>query len=1578
MDINVKPHRGVVRPRSTVQLHVRMIGINEGTFLNEFWIKSMPNIRVPVKAKIIIPRLEIDYPNTTGDFTLVDFSSTFYGVKKYDTLTLKNMSSQFSSFVVLAEIGNQLIPIEEVDLAKYPKFEVFEINPVEGRLESFHSIKFVLSFYPAASLMDREYKISSTQDFMIFIRIVRVHCTEVEDILRADNRTEPKPDDPPLHKVHIQDDSTVSTDSSASAISLVHRNAELVRLCLYGEAEMVQLRFIPNELYMKIPEFDDSTTEIIHIKNLSAKSTVTVIYVKSEIASCSPSEFLALPKNSVEVMVKISGRKHRQIEGTFNLNFNVFVDTAKSQSENIKIKIASYTVKCSLRTSMKKIRKRKIIYKTAEKFSNDDEFPYRLIEIEKSNLQTLKSLGLTNSNKSGQSLNSIDTTKMSLSPLQIYHVKVSPTIFTFGSVAQRAPSYQELTFDNQNKFSVMVRLASLSAKNIRFLSGDMIILKPNQSITKVVEFRGDQVGKFNSYIDYVINDHHTYELALTADVNYKYLTLSTREIILGSDYLPQESYRPICSYLQLKNKLNARTSFKWEISTTASYIIDPSIGSVRGKRNLWINVLHVSDFIRSDQAEAVVICEGGHQATLKINTMFQIIQVAFLNEIIDVGEIELNLPHKVKSILHNAGNNEVLFQVDSSRLPDGCDVYPQCGIILPRGIKIIHVVLQFRACLQFTVTINVLVQKRKTLTLKIKGEVAFPKIKFTPNNIDIGRISASSYKIYQLSATNRGNVSATLRFPLDEFPEFRVALVTTQLNYSGQDNVTITILPNETRVFYLHFQPVNLASYAIYLPIIINDILGPVIWKNFDTLRPKSFLNQNETLYKNFGGMKLIDIPTVLPKINIEGTVIGQILTYNKLHFSFDAEKNTLDDVLKIYNSSILETPFTVHINKQFDSKSPFSVEWNSGKELTPDSNTESFKCFLLPKEEIYFRINFEPIDCGFFTAEIAVSALGELDTKMFNIIHLEGKKSKPSILSQTNEIFFTPIPLMIKAEETFHVTLNNFPMNTVIIGDVEEPQKYSGTFNKHILTITFPSGNILLTNTESEEMTINLSLRSKYSVSFQTRIIIHDENNEDRWFITVYGIVDNCLLTTHAYRILSNEHMKTDKINHVDAHQPSYPSLHSELSENESKTPINHSQSHVSDSQHRFSTHSELNHTDGSLRTSNESKLKSSLENNNIENEIEISAIHESKVSLTPSNNLKAQHVHHFTHPLFPPNLQIEYEKHMRRTIDALEKWMYSDPLKFQFNLDVTCGITAVYSGLCSIQRASSEKRKIHTVDKSFLNVLTAIYGREIYQHIFIPKSLPTDMNERINLVLKTYDSMLTFLLLQNAHVSHINSIYLLNYDDYCAINPRMVNIEETIFEARSRQSWLDIILQTYKQLVLSKLRANAISAIANDTKINQPIDIVRSVSSTSCVQLLTDADINIIVERAQEKSHFEPESILLAWLEYHFEQQCKENWLSNYLKTINSMEEKVNLQQKIIDNFEDDLIDSLVLITVTASYCPYLIDEYFDNIFINPKNPEEYLHNAICVVRAWRKIRLGFIIEPQEIVHPNSVQML
>lgn len=36
------------------------------------------------------------------------------------------------------------------------------------------------------------------------------------------------------------------------------------------------------------------------------------------------------------------------------------------------------------------------------------------------------------------------------------------------------------------------------------------------------------------------------------------------------------------------------------------------------------------------------------------------------------------------------------------------------------------------------------------------------------------------------------------------------------------------------------------------------------------------------------------------------------------------------------------------------------------------------------------------------------------------------------------------------------------------------------------------------------------------------------------------------------------------------------------------------------------------------------------------------------------------------------------------------------------------------------------------------------------------------------------------------------------------------------------------------------------------------------------------------------------------------------------------------------------------------------------------------QMLHNAICLVTAWRKIRFGFIITPMQLVNPNQVQIL
>lgn len=65
-----------------------------------------------MRVTVIIPHLNINYPKTTGDFALIDFPKTIENTQKFDSFTLKNYSSQVSSYVVLAEVDNELTFIE--------------------------------------------------------------------------------------------------------------------------------------------------------------------------------------------------------------------------------------------------------------------------------------------------------------------------------------------------------------------------------------------------------------------------------------------------------------------------------------------------------------------------------------------------------------------------------------------------------------------------------------------------------------------------------------------------------------------------------------------------------------------------------------------------------------------------------------------------------------------------------------------------------------------------------------------------------------------------------------------------------------------------------------------------------------------------------------------------------------------------------------------------------------------------------------------------------------------------------------------------------------------------------------------------------------------------------------------------------------------------------------------------------------------------------------------------------------------------------------------------------------------------
>ncbi|XP_029156872.1 cilia- and flagella-associated protein 47-like isoform X2 [Nylanderia fulva] len=354
-----------------------------------------------------------------------------------------------------------------------------------------------------------------------------------------------------------------------------------------------------------------------------------------------------------------------------------------------------------------------------------------------------------------------------------------------------------------------------------------------------------------------------------------------------------------------------------------------------------------------------------------------------------------------------------------------------------------------------------------------------------------------------------------------------------------------------------------------------------------------------------------------------------------------------------------------------------------------------------------------------------------------------------------------------------------------------------------------------------------------------------------------------------------------------------------------------------------------------------------------------------------------------------------------MQRVMTIVEEWIYSNPLKFHFYLNISHGITTAFSNFCVNKKSCvrNSKKKIKTTMPSFIDVLESLAGSEIHNYLgeLLKQPLPENDIERINHVIQLYDKMLDFLLHHGAYLIHVSTQYLLSYDDYLIsidiiqnntykrkfldnshIEMQCERLSPQLFESRSKQCWLDIILQTYKCFVLRgihKHKFDTISFFAARSSRKSTLNMPRQ-------DELHEKAIWNIVNLSNDKLTSDncclEERFLLCWLQYHYEQQRVRNWMTDRRVILNPREKKDVAEHRAIQNFHRDLSDSLVLITVTAAYCPFLINEYFGNLYICTRNEQEALHNAICLITAWRKIRLGFMITPMQLINPNQVQML
>lgn len=224
----------------------------------------------------------------------------------------------------------------------------------------------------------------------------------------------------------------------------------------------------------------------------------------------------------------------------------------------------------------------------------------------------------------------------------------------------------------------------------------------------------------------------------------------------------------------------------------------------------------------------------------------------------------------------------------------------------------------------------------------------------------------------------------------------------------------------------------------------------------------------------------------------------------------------------------------------------------------------------------------------------------------------------------------------------------------------------------------------------------------------------------------------------------------------------------------------------------------------------------------------------------------------------------------------------------------------------------------------------------------------------DRITHFYYTYKNIIDFLELNGALLPRVQPKYLLKYDYYVIYETKIHThdskelvtiLDQQAFIHRSKECWLDLILQIFKVLVLPrvnwKFKGNSIAKPRN----------------------------SFLMYELNDKT-LDPEKKILTWACIHYNTN-----LENLGKL--DSEPYKGLETKKVMNLTQDFCDGLVIIALILAYMPYM-KQSLKYIYVHADTAEKSFHNACKITDVLKMVNCSFHLRPSDIVSPFPAQML
>ncbi|XP_068446525.1 cilia- and flagella-associated protein 47-like isoform X2 [Clinocottus analis] len=1159
-----------------------------------------------------------------------------------------------------------------------------------------------------------------------------------------------------------------------------------------------------------------------------------------------------------------------------------------------------------------------------------------------------------------------------LTAQELFQVVIAPMSIDFGEVCVHSVCIRTLELVNHLSVFVWVQL-EVDCPELQGSSPLSHVLPPHSVNTLPLTFQSSKLGHFYRPVSFSVNQQHPGQILVQAQVISVALELSTDLLVLRPTHtwLAQSGYR---SSVTLRNQRNRTAEFTWRPLVTESGIlfsIRPATGSVEPYRELDCEVVWHPSFSSPSEGDFDLCVHEGNTQRLHCVAKVGSTSVQLADTKVTFGSVPLNMPSVRTAVLHNTGKNHAYYQVlDVYPLP-GLIVSPADGVVPTGGQAALKLHFSPDSVVKFDTRVEIALRNMKSIELRVGGSVESPNVDISVARFQFHGVHAGSRRAIPFALTNHSPAAARVTFGLAEYTDFSLHLAQpSALPYSHamqqssqsccmviekeQGASVVEVRGNQTVDCYLVFSPIQAASYDFELPLKVNKARWPTASPS-----PPSTPSSCSTSYPLSADSRRhvvkslpqsVAMETPWPR-RVQATVLCAPLEMSPSSLEFNVEPQppqsdvyTKTIELKVVSegSVFWRQGARKHVYWWFDCEGNAVTEYMREGALCVVSPSSGR---LGPGQSIDLTVSVSTEDITMGSSRVTKLSLplylgdkegqgmgGEEGHDPYRELSITITIQHPYITIHPSQILLTPVPLEGVASATLTLLAIGYPHGTTVSAEVDEVDLEDGA-KIWPVSIIFPEGNNIpaqnvdqrhpvgMQNPEanSTSLTCSVSFCSAIPLSLCTTITITDHLH-NKFKVKLCAIADNCVLTVWPYMAM---HRSEQQI-----------VLKTGATAVEAILQHHHTPSPASGP---TSSSSSLFDRDGST-------TKNSTSDSFPDSDSE-----SGQASRNTDFSLNGA-------PEFPA-ANSEEGLYYQNVLTAVERWfsLFGWP-SGPHPISVPHTLRRVVS---QIQRNPSSARTYRVIQnkdsRSVVDMLHHLTGKQIPG---IPRcqTFSTDIGQRTDQLLQQHEAMLTFLRVHGACLCHIRPGYLLDmqeFNHWCLLlqskeEEHGLDYSSVDYESLSKRSWTDVLLQTYKVLVLRRLSE---SSLNNATLRSADVDgVLPAGSQPRASNVYSSCELR-----------------LLLWLNVHYQSMRKTVWGTGSAPSA-----------RWIVNFDLDLTDGLVLAAVLAAHCPYLIRSHFQRMYSTTGSLEQILHNNIIVAQVLTALGLNIDVQPTDLSDPNPVQMV